>query len=319
MHFNEIPFNTSKFLNCVNHRDCPLCGAKDFEHDNFNTFVENRHLYVVKICDKCGFVFQNPIYNKEHYHSLPCHYPEDYFKHSVNRGSYTYRFFKEFIKRDPKVDVLDIGAGRCEPLKYILNAGFSGHHAYKDANSYRGTAITMDPKETIYMADKWNMDIYHFDFEDNERVDEFIENNRKKFDFIIMSHVLEHFIDPDKAIKNVIKLLAPDGIVYIEVPSLYNAEYRIKSVWTPEHVSYFTNSTLTRLMMNNRFWCEKFVDSKIWGNIKAVYSYVGLEADIDYWDTTKIDNIKGKYKSNYYRKWFQRIKHKLGFKYDSNT
>ena len=70
--------------------------------------------------------------------------------------------------------------------------------------------------------------------------------------------------------------------------------------------------------MNNRFWCEKYVDSKIWGNIKAVYSYVGLEADIDYWNTTQNYEIKKQYKANQYEKWLQRMKHKLGYKYEAN-
>ena len=289
-------------------RNCPICANNTTS--TFHTFGE----YRVVCCSMCGFAFQNPIYDAEHYHSLPCHYPEDYFQHSVNRGSYIYRFLKDFIRRDSKVDVLDIGAGRCEPLKYILNAGFSGHHAYKDKNSYRGTAITMEPRDSIYWADKWNMDILFFDFEDDVKTNEFIENNRNKFDFIIMSHVLEHFINPSKVIQKLPELLAPNGVVYVEVPSLYNGEYRIKSVWTPEHLSYFTLSSLNDLMKSCGFTSLKICDSKIWGNIKSVWKYTdntnnNFVAEI---------NVKNRYNKNKIKKSIQRMKHKLGFKYEAN-
>jgi 2-polyprenyl-3-methyl-5-hydroxy-6-metoxy-1,4-benzoquinol methylase len=297
-----------------NFRNCPICHSH--KHTQFTTFAENGKLYVVSLCEKCGFVFQNLIFNKEHYHSLPCSYPKDYFKHSYNRANYIYDFIKEYIKRDLKVDILDIGAGKCEPLKY-LRLRFRGHHAYKDESSMRGTAITLEPKEEIYMADKIYMDSEFFDFEDDEKVNEFISRNEKKFDFIIMSHVLEHFIDPDKAIKNVIKLLAPDGIVYIEVPDLYYTEYRTKSVWTPEHLSYFTSMSLTNLMQQNKFRFWKFnTDHEIWGNIKMVWKY---NENYPTWSIMSDKNVVRYYNKNKFKKWVQRMKHKLGFKYEANV
>jgi len=302
-----------KYLTETKHRNCPICDTQFSKL--FETFISNATLYAVYICDCCGFIFQNPIYNKKHYHSLPCHYPKNYFQHSNQRGSYIYQFIKEFVRRDPKVDVLDIGAGKCEPLKYILNAGFSGHHAYKDSNSYRGTAITMEPKEKIYMGDKWNIDIEFFDFEDEEMTSKFIEKNRSKFDFVIMSHVLEHFFEPNKVIKNIIPLLNENAKVYIEVPSLLNAEYRIKSVWTPEHLSFFNTKTLSRLMFQNNFNLVKMVDSKIWGNIKSVWKYDnGLET----FEWSNDSDVRKKYEENRFAKFIQRAKHKLGFKYEAN-
>ena len=44
--------------------------------------------------------------------------------------------------------------------------------------------------------------------------------NPKKYDLIILSHVLEHFLDLDSELNNISLLLKEDGIVYIEVPGL---------------------------------------------------------------------------------------------------
>ena len=48
-----------------------------------------------------------------------------------------------------------------------------------------------------------------------------------KFDLIVMSHVLEHFYDPVKAMQKVWELLIPDGIVYCTFPinDGYGAHY----------------------------------------------------------------------------------------------
>jgi SAM-dependent methyltransferase len=306
--FNKLfksPFDTIKFLDETTHRKCPVCKNIENNQSNFATFVENRHLYSVKICNECGFVFQNPIYNKEHYHSLPCSYPTGYWSHSYRRAKYILDFCCEYLKDN--ISILDIGAGKGGVLMNL--------HIQMRKNVKYSVGITLEDDKALFSDDL----LFKFDFEDDIEVDEFVYRNENKFDFIIMSHVLEHFIDPDKAIKNVIKLLAPDGIVYIEVPDLYTAEYKSKSVWTPEHLSYFTISSLTQLMMDNRFWPEKTADSKIWGNIKGVFKYVGLTADIDLWKLTKSSDVKNIYNKDKFKKWLQRMKHKLGYKYEANN
>jgi len=299
------PFDTIKFLDETTHRCCPVCGSISSHHNNFNTFIENRHLYAVKMCNDCGFVFQNPIYNKEHYHSLPCSYPKNYWSHSYRRAIYISEFCNEYLKDKTNINMLDIGAGKGGVLMQLH---------IKMRNVKYSAGVTLEDDKALFSDDL----LFKFDFEDDEKVNEFfIENNKNKFDFIVMSHVLEHFIDPDKVIKNVIKLLAPGGIVYTEVPDLYFAEYRSKSVWTPEHLSYFTSMSLTNLMQQNKFRFWKFnTDHKIWGNIKMVWKY---NENNPTWSIMSDKNVVRYYNKNKFKKWLQRMKHKLGFKYEANV
>ena len=71
----------------------------------------NKNEYRAVICDNCGFVYQNPIYNKEHYHSLPCSYPKNYLWHSEKRAKYedyTKKLCEEVIKEYKKLNILSI-------------------------------------------------------------------------------------------------------------------------------------------------------------------------------------------------------------------
>ncbi|MBV4428313.1 methyltransferase domain-containing protein [Clostridium tyrobutyricum] len=47
-----------------------------------------------------------------------------------------------------------------------------------------------------------------------------IDRYLKKFDLIILSHVLEHFLDIDSELEIIYKLLKPTGYLYVEVPGL---------------------------------------------------------------------------------------------------
>ena len=54
------------------------------------------------------------------------------------------------------------------------------------------------------------------------------------------------------------KLLEPFGQIYIEVPSFYRVEVRAKKVFVPVHISYFTETSLNNLLLNNHICLKKF-------------------------------------------------------------
>lgn len=71
------------------------------------------------------------------------------------------------------------------------------------------------------------------------------------FDVVLMSHSLEHCIDPIKAIQNCACITKPGGRIIIEVPN--NAAIGLQkhgAVWPfadlPRHLSYFTSKSLQR-------------------------------------------------------------------------
>ena len=69
---------------------------------------------------------------------------------------------------------------------------------------------------------------------------------KKKFDYIIFSHVIEHLKNPIKVLKKLRGILKKNGILLIETPNFDSAAFRLfkdrfRLLVDPTHISLFTN------------------------------------------------------------------------------
>ena len=80
-----------------------------------------------------------------------------------------------------------------------------------------------------------------------------ISKINKKFDIIILSHVLEHLVDCRKVLLNIKNLLVDDGIFFIEVPNCKNFEMLEHSIYTQPHLHHFTKLSLEILLKDLGF------------------------------------------------------------------
>jgi len=79
------------------------------------------------------------------------------------------------------------------------------------------------------------------------------------FGVVMMSQVLEHLLEPDRAIAKVAELLASGGVLACAVPNY--ASFLVKllgtkdnaCLWVPEHVNYFTENGLKALLERHGF------------------------------------------------------------------
>ena len=74
----------------------------------------------------------------------------------------------------------------------------------------------------------------------------------RAFDTVVMSHVLEHTLDPLRAIANAARLAKPGGHVIIEVPNNACASLADRgAAWpwldVPRHLNFFTERSLRRM------------------------------------------------------------------------
>ena len=87
----------------------------------------------------------------------------------------------------------------------------------------------------------------------------------ENYDFITLSHVIEHVYDPVALINACYALLNDGGILWIETPNGKSTGYEIyKSSWRglepPRHLMLFTESTLSELLFAAGF---KSIDQKL--------------------------------------------------------
>lgn len=78
------------------------------------------------------------------------------------------------------------------------------------------------------------------------------------FDFVILSHVLEHFADPVEALRTVRSLLAPEGHMICLVPDV-GALAPFHDQFTVPHTHYFTRRTFDAVLKRAGFQIESFV------------------------------------------------------------
>lgn len=136
---------------------------------------------------------------------------------------------------DRKCRILEIGCGHAEKLDWLAKAGHQVLGVEPDERAraaatqrgvpvLNGTAEEMPPEVT-----------------------------GQSFDVILIFHALEHCIDPVAAVRNAAELLAPGGLLIIEVPNnACRGRTFFGPVWywldVPRHLNFFTRNSLTKLV-----------------------------------------------------------------------
>jgi len=231
---------TMKFISQT--RNCPLCNA-----DKKSPYLSEGELRLVK-CNMCGFVFLDNLPDESEIY-------EDYFEQTIYSKDYT-KFSKEkflaeiyaineqrlyYIRKlKIKGSILDIGCGTGLFLKTASNYGFDvtgidvSNVAIKNAREQFG--INADRK---LISD--------------------LNPSDMQFDVITLWHVLEHLVNPLDDLKKIRTMLKPDGVLFIEVPNLNSAKFRLSGrKWQGGnhplyHRSFFTGRNLREMLLRSGF------------------------------------------------------------------
>jgi hypothetical protein len=155
---------------------------------------------------------------------------------------------------------------------------------YKEFNNYKKGTIYSDKDERCdrYLKDKLqNQNIRTIidygsgngklkallsvsDLYEVEEYDIGMEQPNKKYDCLILSHVLEHIYDIDKFIETISLNINENGFIYIEVP---NAEHydKITDICplqeiNLEHINFFSKYALNKLLMRHDYYAVSLID-----------------------------------------------------------
>jgi len=188
------------------------------------------------ICPECGLIIQSPsidIDNMDKYYADIATYinPGRKGKPSLNKIKDVRRLIRTLI------DIIG------EPPRSAFQVGCSdGYTLY--AFQQAGVCLTkgIDPGLESH---KLAMDLYNIEtivgiFE------EFVPSN--KYELIILTHILEHVYNPLAVMKKCSSMQKESGWGLIEVPLFERSDKFPPGLLTFEHVNYFSESTLCRLL-----------------------------------------------------------------------
>jgi len=166
----------------------------------------------VKFCEhtNVAFISKRPLksaydvmYASTFYEESSDLFEGDSFKKKVNRRlSYVIELLeKSKIQLRPDADILDFGCGRGRFLSELIKA-------------VGGNGFGIEPsKLAADHARKAGVEIIGSTLAD-------LDASGKKFDAIVMIHVLEHLLEPRKQLEELLRFLKPAGILIIQVPDL---------------------------------------------------------------------------------------------------
>lgn len=245
-------------------RDCPFCSCIN---KNQPPSIYSRDSWNIKTCKKCSFHY---LENVVPYSELIKNYAwtetsklesEFRLKRSpvLKKLSNYYSWFKDrVLKRDKGIKLIRklLNSGK------LLDVGCgSGVILKKLPESIIPFGIEIESKTakvTNEFAKSKGGEVWH-----NDAISGLNGVEKEFFDCIIMQSYLEHEINPKEVLLGALKAIKKDGYVIVKVPnfSCWN-RYLRKENWCgfrfPDHVNYFTPSSLRRMAIESGFKIHRF-------------------------------------------------------------
>lgn len=207
--------------------------------------VSQESFAIVK-CRQCDFLFTNPRPDQDNLYKY--YQSENYISHtnkSNNPVNYVYKIARHFAinqklrllaKYHKTGNLLDYGCGTGEFIKKGKEKGWDVTGYEPTAGAYEG----MDDSIKPYIFKSLDTTAY-----------------KKHFHVITLWHVLEHISDLEATMKQLKKMLRPDGILIIAVPNneSYDADH-YKEFWAaydlPRHLYHFSKKTMKQLITSHK-------------------------------------------------------------------
>jgi 2-polyprenyl-3-methyl-5-hydroxy-6-metoxy-1,4-benzoquinol methylase len=102
------------------------------------------------------------------------------------------------------------------------------------------------------------------------------------FDVVLASHLIEHLNNPDTFVREVRRILKPQGRFYVTTPNIHGLQARLfKNRWRSaifDHLYLFSTRTLRLLLEQRGFRAERIVT---WGGLAAGLAPGGIKKILD--------------------------------------
>lgn len=219
---------------------CPLCGETD-ARTIFALGVADGMQRKACQCAKCAFIYMSPrltddflakYYGEAIVYAYGSDQPQDYEPIIADKMTLIGRFLAKTTSSPRSGRAVDYGAGAGMTVLAMSRLGF-------DAVGVEISAKTRDTATRLFQVDMRDGTLDQF--QDNELA------------LVTMFDVMEHILEPREFAGELYKKVRPDGLVMIGVPNFDSLDRTVRGVGSqvmvfPEHVNFFTRSSLKRLM-----------------------------------------------------------------------
>ena len=201
----------------------------------------DRMHYRFVVCERCGFIFSNPILSTREIAKLYTESGFDYsFESSYLKKTYGY-YLKKLLdkKKSNKLTLLDIGCGNGFFLEEAKALGIKNVWGVEPGN------------DTVKKAPGW--------LQKKIKIAMFKKNTFEKdmFDIVCCFHTLDHIVDPNTFLQNVKTILKTGGKILFIVHDTNGLSVKLFGEKSPifdiEHIYLFNKKTLARLFEKNGF------------------------------------------------------------------
>lgn len=203
------------------HHSCPLCASKNLSGFAIDTHRKGPHISRVK-CEQCGVVFANPMADAA---ELTAYYQSYYEK-----DRYEAMAFKDLILGHiQRIKTLDEEAIKKE-TRYLKNlqsgskfldvgCGLGMGLAYANQLNCELYATEYDTGALEFVQQQFPVKTHQGDLSSAQYPNAF-------FDFIHISHVIEHVLDPRGYVQEMKRILKPGGMLAIGTPNMSSKLYQ---------------------------------------------------------------------------------------------
>lgn len=190
--------------------DCNLCGS-----------LEHYKIYQnLVVCKSCALAFLSPRMDADKY----AEYYRSKYDNTAFRCEVPEVLKRKFLERVSTYisssNVLDVGAGGGEYLELF---------------SRNKTALEPSPKMQSILKAKGINCVSSLDGFNSD------------FNFVVLRHTLEHFLDPFQELRKIHKAMKPGAVIYIAVPNSLPAN-RGSDWFRVAHTYYFSSYTLLSML-----------------------------------------------------------------------
>ena len=234
---------------------CPSCASADRRFELRGRDPLSLDSFDIVRCLDCtlAYVWPRPTPEKQ-----ATYYPEDtYFaeRHPVFKDEMMALRARKVGKAPSGGRLLDIGCGRGDFILACKKIGW--------------TVVGAETPDAPIMQLRYDLGL------DIIPDDALCDVPADSFDAITLWHVFEHIPDPRRLLKDVHRILKPNGRLLIEVPNFGSWHARIsREAWyhleLPRHLLHFEYSTLAAILESEGFTARK------WGTFSLEYDAFGL-------------------------------------------